>query len=449
MVNRYKQIQLFLLYVLFILFYSLWTYTQTDPNLLLLNWQPYINFQNWMWQVNDQFVTISYVAILVGLFMTYWLILREIKDKKSKIKNIFFESLTKIFPSFLTNHKSQTTNHLQFFVPILVILLVSYNALSHDIFNYIFNARMVLKYGADPHVRTALEFASQDDWVRFMHNIHTPAPYWYGWTAISLLPYLLGLGKFLTTWLAFKLFSAIGLVLLLIVQWKLVEKLQLGKEGKFWFLAFVLNPLVLIELVSNGHNDAWMMVGGLGSLLIISQITSEDPSTSLRTRLLMPKRKLTLILLSLALLLFSMSIKIATVVLIPIWFLILVQSSKFKVQNWRLKFLHPWMIEKIEYYLYDLSSLLLFLPLLTSRSQQFHPWYLVWSLSFLPFMKIKEWRNALLILSISSMFRYVPWLANGGFEFTDQIQIQQKLITWLPVIGYIFFKIYRKVLKQI
>ena len=42
-------------------------------------------------------------------------------------------------------------------ISIVLILLLSHNALSHDMFNY-FNARMVVKYAMNPHIHTALEF---------------------------------------------------------------------------------------------------------------------------------------------------------------------------------------------------------------------------------------------------------------------------------------------------
>ena len=59
------------------------------------------------------------------------------------------------------------------FLLIIVLLgIFAYPMFSYDIFNYLFNAKMVLIYGANPHIKTALEFAF-DPMVRFMQNTHT------------------------------------------------------------------------------------------------------------------------------------------------------------------------------------------------------------------------------------------------------------------------------------
>jgi len=91
------------------------------------------------------------------------------------------------------------------------------------------------------------------------------------------------------------------------------------------------------------------------------------------------------------------------------------------------------MIAIITRYWADISAVLLFLPLLTERSQQFHPWYLIWSLAFVPFMQ-KTWLKVwILAFSLSSMFRYVPFLYYG--EYTPRELQQELLITWAGGIG--------------
>lgn len=409
-------------YVLLFIVYSIWTYSLTDPNLVLTSWQPYLNFQNWIWSLNKHLVTQIYAGLIFLLFIIYSLILKSSRIKVPSSKN----------PQF-TIH-----NPLLLFVLCLVPLLFSYNALSHDVFNYIFNARMVLKYGADPHVQTALQFA-QDDWTRFMHNVHTPAPYFYGWTGLSLIPYVAGFGKFLSTWLVFRAWSALGLLLLVFAQFKLAEALKLGDKAKLWVMAFALNPLVLIEIISNSHNDAWMMGAGLGSLLMVSQMANDKWQIANWWK----------ICLSLVLLLFSISIKYATVLLIPIWLFLVTFNFHPHIIDGSISKKYKELTTFIRPFIFDLAALLLFTLLLTTRSQQFHPWYLIWPLSFIPFMKLSWWRNVLLVLSISSLFRYVPWMWNGGFEFTDQIQLRQKMITWIPVIIFMILYSFRYSRKKL
>jgi hypothetical protein len=360
--------------------YSVWSFTQTDPNLVFTTWPPFWSFQNWSWQLSNLTTTHIYIFLLSALFGVYWFVAQNIPSNFS-LKKVL------LIGAFIASP-----------------LLFSNNALSHDVFNYIFNAKMAVKYGADPHVKVALDFKF-DPWTRFMHNVHTPAPYFYGWTALSTIPYFLGFEKFVLTWLLFRLWSALGLGLSLFFLWKIMEKSGMGTLRHFAFVMF--NPLLLIELISNSHNDGWMMWPALAALWLVMEKNKSFPS-------------LVKIGLSLALLLFSFSTKYATVVLIPIW-LSLIFSHKLK---WKF----------IEDFRFDVASLLLFVPLLTARSQYFHPWYLSWSFLFFPLVKSRWIKVALIVLSISSMFRYTPWIHYGGFEFTPLIEYQQRLITWAPLV---------------
>ena len=440
-----------LLYVSLILFvfiltgYSIWSYGLTDPNLVLINWKPYWQFQQWAWQTlfhNRPLQTITYVILISLLFLNYgvttWL-LRKLELKMETFKQLLIAMGI----------------YLLFISP----LLFSYNALSHDVFNYIFNARMVIEYQANPHSEVALQF-SYDPWTRFMHNTHTTAPYWYGWTAISLIPYITGFGSFLVTWLNFKLFALISLLLYGLIMWLWQKQQKLSLEH--WQLGLVmLNPLVIIEIVGNSHNDFWMMVPALFAFLL----------------LLSRPKQIHWLGLSLLSLLFSASTKYATLVLLPVWLIVgklttinwgipentrSIVSILFQFQN-KLKttffnsFLN-YLVQLVPWIL----SVLLFLPLLTSRSRWFLPWYLLWSMSlvpllvkssvsyrelpkisFLPRVSIKKhiniwrkrWVYLLVALSASSLFRYVPWLWYG--EYSDLITKQEILITWLG--GFIVF----------
>ena len=60
---------------------------------------------------------------------------------------------------------------------------------------------MVVDHSANPHISTAWDFVS-DPWTRFVQNAHSPAPYGYGWTGLSVGPYLLGFKRLKTTMLS-------------------------------------------------------------------------------------------------------------------------------------------------------------------------------------------------------------------------------------------------------
>ena len=366
-----------LCYFLLLIIYAVFSYSLTAPNLILSNWSPYWKFQTWMWANffnNRQLLSYSYLIILVSLFITYF----------------------KVIKSWPKNKKMSWWLPLVMAVP----LLFSNNALSYDVFNYIFNAKMVSFYQVNPHVKVALDFA-YDDWTRFMHNTHTPAPYFYGWTGVSLVPYFLGGGKFLPTWISFRLFSFLSL------GWLSFSLVKNSDWKNNWLTGLLLNPLLLIEVVSNSHNDLWMMAPAVAAMILVTR-----------------KKTALNILLSFLLLLFSASIKLATLALVPIWLALVLPWKKVWPKlhqlignNWPL-----------------IASLVLFLPLLTPRSKQFLPWYLIWSLVWLPLInkKWQAWKISLIILSISSMLRYVPYLWFGNYD--GNVVSQQQLTTWIPFV---------------
>jgi hypothetical protein len=370
----------FLLFVIFAVF----SFVLTDPNLTLLKYDWFVSFQTYLWKnilPLQAFRTIFFFVLIILIFSNYLLILKNWNKLNLDSRKNFW----------------------QFLIIVSVPLIISYNALSYDVFNYIFNAKMVIEYDANPHIKTALDFAG-DSMLRFMNNTHTPAPYGYGWTALSLFPYLAGMGKFLSTYAVFKLFAFLSLLLALLVSEKFFKKINYRQLALFF-----LNPLVLIEVLSSAHNDLWMLIPALLAIYLASKFD---------------KNKLIKLSLIIFLMAISISIKYATLVLLPfILYLIL----KEKIGRWK--------------YTFDLMSLALFLPLLTDRSRQFLPWYLLWSLIFVPMIQNKFWRNLLIVFSLSSLLRYLPWFyyipwMSFHLDTSNEI-IWQKAITWLIPAFYL------------
>ncbi|MFZ1721619.1 MAG: hypothetical protein WAU07_03890, partial [Microgenomates group bacterium] len=259
----------------------------------------------------------------------------------------------------------------------------------------------------------------------FMHNTHTPAPYGYGWTGLSMIPFGLGFGMFFTTWFAFKLFMISALYAL----YKGLQKLAVAMRGRELSVGQIsllfLNPLFLIETISSAHNDVWMMALAVWSLAFVMD----------------HKKGAWHIIFSGLLLTASISIKYVTILIVPIWlFLVIRTFLKSKLQNIIKKKLRiqSQIIESVfqksrdwaNLFIPPILSWILFIPLLTARSQQFHPWYLIWVITWLPFISTTWWKWSLVALSISSLLRYLPWIANGAYS--AQILASQKNITWIP-----------------
>lgn len=375
----------FILYLVF----SIFSFVLTDPNLILLKADWFINFQTFLWRnilPLQNLRTVFFFFLLIFIFLNYLLILKN----WSKL------------------NLDSRRNFWLFLILISLPLLFSYNALSHDLFNYIFNAKMVVEFGANPHLKTALDFPDEP-MLRFMNNVHTVAPYGYGWTALSLLPYLAGFGKFLSTFAVFKIFSFLSLVISLLILEKFFKRVNYRQLALFF-----LNPLLLIEVLSSAHNDLWMLAPALLAIYLSLDLRK---STLLKTILI-------IILMTI-----SISIKFATLALLPFLFYFIFKEKFKKLSNLPI---------------FDLMSVAMFLPLLTERSKHFLPWYLLWSLVFIPLVKNKLWCNLLLVFSLSTLLRYLPWLYYlpwMSFHLdTSQTLLWQKGITWLIPAFYLLLR---------
>ncbi|MDQ5951524.1 MAG: alpha,6-mannosyltransferase [Patescibacteria group bacterium] len=410
---------LLVVFGLLLVVYSVFSYSFTDPNLVLTGWQPYWQFQLWMWKnifSNKVLVMSTFSFLVTGFFVCYLLLIKELKKL-----------------DFLKVEKK----HILIYGVLIACLTFSYNALSHDVFNYIFNAKMVNVYQENPHVKTALEYP-QDEWTRFMHNTHTPAPYGYGWTVLSIIPLVIGSQIFSATWLLFRVIEIVSIGLLYITLQR-TAKVLLKRELKLHELAILfLNPLFLIEVVSNMHNDLWMMIPGIAAVAVTAKYSSNIIRTVVVAGLLLAA---------------SISIKFATVVLLLPMILVLAQRTLLekmisqyvkrfpfspKITHWLTNLIERWTVQ----YLPLVSSVLLFLPLLTSRSQQFHPWYLLWSMSWLPLIKQQYWKTIMIVFSFSSLLRYLPWMYLDGFA--KNTLLWQQLISWGVPLAFLMIWIIRQ-----
>jgi hypothetical protein len=222
-------------YFLTLLGLLVYSYSQIDLNLTLLQTPWFLWFQNAMIQLgyfSRPLSTIIFTSLIVLLFIFYW--------KLPALDSPWAR------PGRIRNWKLV-------FIGVGLLALLSYPAFSHDFFNYLFDARIVTHYGQNPYFLKALDFPA-DSWVRFMHWTHRTYPYGPVWLLISLAPSLLGLGKFILTVLNFKiLFVGAYLICCYIIN-KLTPK-------NLWL--FALSPLVIIEGLVSPHLDLVMLAFAL------------------------------------------------------------------------------------------------------------------------------------------------------------------------------------------
>ncbi len=362
--------------------YSIFSFSQTDPNLVLSSNSLFWRFQQDMWQLGYHARPVAagiFILLSTLLFGVYFLLIHQIQSGGWTRRQL-----------------------IGLFIASLIALLPAYPALSHDIFNYMFNAKMVVAYHANPHVQVALDFP-QDPWLKFMHNTHTPAPYGYGWTIFSLLPYLLGGGYLQAELLIFRLVMVGFFVCCL---W-LVTKIKSVSLSEIALLAF--NPLILIEVVGNIHNDIVMMVASLGGGLLIRN--------GIR------KRQWLYILAGAVCFSFSVSIKYASIALIGA----VVASI---------------LLPQLD--LYRWAVLSLWSPLITKQSQWFLPWYLTWSFVFIPLIKQSFWVRIMIVTTMAGLLSYGLILWQG--EYSSQLLQQRSLLLFgLPSL----FAVIQLLLKKI
>lgn len=413
--NNNRKIFFFLLtsYVFLFILWTIFSFVFTDPNLILINQEFFVNWQSFLWQ---NILPNTFLRIIIFLILSLTLFINYLYLIKFWPKKIDFFNKKIIFV----------------LISIFSILLISYNALSHDVFNYIFNARMLVKYGANPHQVTALKFA-YDPWTRFMNNVHTTAPYGQVWTYISIIPYLLGFNKFFLTWLNFKVFAFLGLLITFYLLNQYVNK----ERNKYRALAILfLNPLILIETLGNAHNDWWMMWPVLASLLLVKKFFNSN------------KKNYFLIIGIVCLMFFSILTKFASLIAIPYIIYLLMRNQLEKL--FQKNFLNN-LLKFVNYYFWDLISISFFLPLFTDRSQRFLTWYLIWPMTFLPLLKSKMWKNILLIFSASAFLSYIVWIIYVPWLYFDRslpnVLLYKQVILWLPALiysfSYLFFLVFK------
>lgn len=384
---------LVIVYWLLFSIFTIYSYAFLDLGLTLTSFKPYLILQeqirSWGYLQRNQSVII-FILLISLFFIVYYLLIRAFIKGKILLKQVLFLS-----------------------VLICLVLTFAYPAFSHDIFNYIFNAKMVLVFGANPHIKLAVDFV--DPMLDFMRNVHTPAPYFYGWTLISLLPYILGLGRIFPELISFKIFSAIFFLFNGFVLNKIYSIYKL-KLDKLRLVLFLLNPLILIEVVAVGHNDLVMMAFALLAFYFLIKTKNRDKNKK--------QKKVKLIILSLFFILTSISIKYATVVLLPlmlIWYF----RPKLDLGFW--------------------GAVILFCLPFTRPLDQFHSWYLIWPLTWSFLSKNIKVIYFFVFLSFLSLFRYAPYIFYG---YWHQPVLQQRLmIYFIPPLIYLAYRLTAKIVK--
>lgn len=354
-------------YFLTLLALGVFSYGFIDPNLTLSTNQTFVRLQaplnNLVYHLRPE-ATIIFLALLLLMFACYLYFLKS----PPKFLVIVFSAC---------------------------ILAFSYPALTYDVFNYIATAKVALAYHENPYIVMPIEIPNDPN-LAFTRAANKLALYGPVWILFSSVPYVLGGGSIWGTIIAFKIMNAIAYIGFAYLVYRVTKSLTN-------VLFFALNPLVLIEVLMNGHNDIYMMLLAIGGLLLWQR-----------------NRKSCGFLLLAA----SWFIKGATIILAPLLFL--------KNISW----------DRLLFTGYCLLSIVFFV--VAPIREELYPWYAVWLVMIASLLPIKRYRYLIwftIVLTFALELRNLPYMWMGYYEGPGPAL--RSGLTVIPIVlyaGYVGFR---------
>lgn len=333
-------------------FYS---FTQVDLSLtlsrasFLQDFQKAFQYVGWF---NRPLSTYLYIALLIIAFTLYRYTLSLI-NKKQLDRKLVFKTI----------------------VVVGAVLFLSYCAFSYDLFNYIFDAKIITHYHQNPYFHKALDYAG-DPMLSFMRWTHRTYPYGPFWLVLTVPLSYVGFGIFVFTFYLFKLLMFTSFIGSVLVLERIAKKLNF--DSTFAIAAFALNPLVLVESLVSAHNDIVMLFFGLLSLLLFIEGKYVK---------------------SAAWLIVSILIKFATILLIPAFVV-----KKYKKLN-------------NDQFIYLIVILMIGAVILATIRTQFQPWYLLYVLPFAALIQKKYFvAIPVILISLAGLLQYIPYLYTGNWD---------------------------------
>jgi hypothetical protein len=359
-----------ILYLVLTFFLSIYSFGQVDLNLNLSKNEIYLWFENQMkylgyYQRNLSFwifLSLSLILIILYGIMIF-------KNKFLKV-----------------------SHPRAFYFLFFIFYLISYPAfLSYDIFNYFFDARIVIKYRENPYLFSAQRYVF-DEWLRFMRWTHRTYPYGPVWILLTLVPVFLGFGKLVPTIFFFKIFN-------LLIFLGCIKLIKLISGSKNSWLLFALHPIVIYDFLVSMHNESLMLFFLLASIYF-----------------LIKKRNWWTIIF----LLLSAGVKFVTAALLPVY--LFLWWRKIDVRK------NLPTILRVSWILMIVALVPVFLQ------REIYSWYFILPIGLMVICPGKLEKAALFVLSFL-ILRYTPFILIG--EYNKQVLDWQNWISYvaLSLIG--------------
>ncbi len=352
------------LYAITLFITGIYSYALVDPNLTLVNSHLWETFRNVMvhfgYYQRDVSATV-YIFLVVFLFIFHFWFVKKYKRYSPIIIALI----------------------------VGIIFLFSYPFLSHDFFNYMFDAKILTWYHQSPYLYRALDFP-KDPWLRFLQWTERTYPYGPVFLLLSAVPSFLAFGKFVIDFILFKA---------MFVGFYLLSVAVLARMNKKWALSFATHPLVLIEGLISSHNDLISVSLGIVGVYYLLQKSQ---------------------ILSRLFFLLSAGIKYIT---LPLVFL-----SKNKKAS-----------------VIILVSIIIILVYLSIKSE-IQPWYLLALFVFLPFYE--NLINEINIFLAGLLFSYYPYVRFNEWGNSKNIQMKHEIILIFLGLNILYFLAKKIVLKK-
>jgi hypothetical protein len=199
------------------------------------------------------------------------------------------------------------------------VLLLSYPLGAIDMFVYVVYTRGWALHGLNPMATAPAQYPPGDPWLKLAAEwIDAPSPYGPVWQVLSLGAYYAGGGIFLLQVYALKIVAVVAYLGCVILIYRILQQTR-SDWALAGTIAFAWNPLVLIEVARDAHNDIVMIFLMLAAVLALVKSTkhserSRDATESKNERNFYPL----LVCLFLAL---SILTKFITIIIVPFFLL--------------------------------------------------------------------------------------------------------------------------------
>lgn len=371
----------------------LYSFTQIDLSLTVTQNSTLHSIQKSFQEIgyfNRQLSATLFATIIAMLTLSYILIIKGVKEHVLSAKEVWRIALI-------------STG----------LLLFSYNAFSYDIFNYIFDAKIVTFYSKNPYLHKALDFPT-DPMLSFMRWTHRTYPYGPAWLGLTIPISYLGLQVFTVTYFLFKSLMA-GAFLATAYMIKKIAKETKLIDPALAVAVFALNPLVLTESVVSAHND-------------IVMIFFASVSTYYFVKKRYTKSSLFLII--------SGGIKFATFLIAPIFVLYSIYQLLTKKEHMRNLFR------------LILLSMIAAVALASLRTN-FQPWYMLYiAFPAALLSKHKYVRYPYILISAVTLAQYLPFLYTGNWDPPIPTLLQTMTLSSTIVTGIFVAVLYALHVKK-